>query len=121
MEHRDHENPEQCRCDHAAEHRRPHGALGDNQRQKPEDKGEAGHHDRPEAQARAFDRRFQDRLAVAPLLNGELDDQDAILGCGYSRPLERRTRISILARLPPSLCRASWMISRSHTLTGNST
>ena len=110
------------------EHRRPHGApaeragaLGDNQRQKPEDKGEAGHHDRPEAQTRAFNRRFQDRIAVAPLLDRKFDDQDAVLGCGYSRPLERRTRISILARLPPSLCRASRMISRSCTLTGNST
>ena len=54
--------------------------LGDDQRQQAEDEGEAGHHHRPEAQPRALDRRSRIDLPWLPLLDRELDDQDAVLG-----------------------------------------
>ena len=56
------------------------GAFGDHQGQQAQDEGEARHHHRPEAQARALDRRVEDLAPVPPLLDGELDDQDAVLG-----------------------------------------
>jgi len=58
------------------------GPGRDDQRHQAEDEGETGHHDRPEAQARARRRGLGDRLAAAPLPlpGGKLDDQDAVLG-----------------------------------------
>ena len=54
--------------------------LGDHQGHEAGDEREAGHHHRPETQARALDRGLDDRLAVLALLLGELDDQDGVLG-----------------------------------------
>ena len=75
--------PEQRRGEHAAEHRRADrapadraGAARDHQRHEAGDEREAGHHHRPEAQARALDRGIDDRSAALALLLGELDDQD---------------------------------------------
>ena len=44
-----------------------------------EDEGERGHQDRPQAQARALDRRVHQWLAALVLELGELDDEDGIL------------------------------------------
>ncbi len=71
------------------------GPLRDDQRQQAEDEGEAGHHHRAEAQARALDRGVADRLALAALLDGELDDQDAVLGGQRDEHHEADLRIDI--------------------------
>ncbi len=87
VQHRDDEDAEYGGREHAAEHGACHGAaaggagaFGDHQRQQAQDEGEAGHDHRPEAQPRALDRRVEELAAMSSLLDGELDDQDAVLG-----------------------------------------
>ena len=53
--------------------------LASDQRQHAQDEGHRGHHDRPEAQVRGFQRRLDRALALRLQVLGELDDQDRVL------------------------------------------
>ena len=53
--------------------------VANDQRQHAEDERERGHQDRPQPDARRFDRRLDDRQPLVPQLLGELDDQDRVL------------------------------------------
>ena len=50
-------------------------------RRDAEDEGKAGHQDRPEAQPASFDGGVPKRLALLAQRLGELDDENAVLGC----------------------------------------
>ena len=72
-EHRDEEDPEQGGDQHAHDHggaellaRDGAGAARAPERDAAEDEGEGRHQDRPQAQARALQRRLDDRLALPP-------------------------------------------------------
>ena len=87
VEHRDDEHAQHGGAGHAGEHRRPHGApgggagpLGQQQGHHPQDEGERGHEDGPEAQARALQGGVAHRQAGLALVLGELDDEDGVLG-----------------------------------------
>ena len=87
VEHRDHEEPDSARGDHAGEDRGADivaadlgGALRDDQRIDAKDEGERGHHHGAKPHPRAEHRGFPNVHALfAPVL-GEFDDQDAVLG-----------------------------------------
>ena len=55
------------------------GAARERQRQHAEDEREAGHQDRPQADARGLERRVDHARALLLLLLGELDHQDRVL------------------------------------------
>ena len=84
---RDDEDGDERRREHAAEHRRaedlPRGGAGagrEDQRHHAEDERERGHEDRPQAQARAGERRVEQRRPALVLGLRELDDEDGVLG-----------------------------------------
>ena len=84
---RDEEDRDAGGRQHSGDHRGAHdlaavgaGAAGEPQRHAAEDEGEGGHEDRPQPQARAFERRVGEALALLVAVLRELDDQDRVLG-----------------------------------------
>ena len=106
--------PTKGREDHAAEDRRTdvaprqlRGAGGHHQRQQAEDEGERRHHHRPEPQPRALGRGLEQRHALLALLLGELDDQDAVLGCEADQHHHADLPVEIERQTPPTTIAAN--------------
>src|SRR3546814_8467959 len=87
--------------DHSGEHRdaggRAHfraGAVREHQRNGAGDERDRGHHDRAQAQAAGFERRFHDALALQFELARELHDQDRVRSEEHTSELQSLMRIS---------------------------
>src|SRR5215218_6752815 len=87
VEDRRQEDAEDRQPDHAGEYGDTHGVThfgagtrrGD-QRENARDEGDRGHEDRAEPETRRLEGGFNDALAFFPQLDGELHDQDRVLG-----------------------------------------
>ena len=70
------------------------------ERDAAEDEGEGGHDDRPQTQARAFERGFHEWLAAFVFELGELDDQDGVLRRETDEHDEADLRVDVVLHSP---------------------
>ena len=87
VKHRDHEQSDPTRGDHAEKDRRANrvaadfrSALCHDQREDTEDEREGSHHHRAKAHLRTEHRGLANVFSLLALILGEFDDQNAILG-----------------------------------------
>lgn len=103
-EHRNKEDRQQRRGQHPAHHaganrilRPAAGTMANHQRHDPENKGQRGHQNRPQAHPRCLQRGLNDPFPFfLHQILGELDDQDRILGRQTDRGQESDLEVNVI-------------------------
>ena len=103
--------PTECRASRPA-------PLANDERHDAEDEGERRHQNRPQPDARGFDRRVGDRHAARAQLLGELDDQNAVLRRQADQHHQADLAVDVVDQAAAPLRRAARRESRAAPTAG---